>query len=177
MSEYLSIPSAQATLDFELTSSKASKYDTSHSMKPLSPLARELVKLSSPGICPACEIRTSLRILRQLNKPWRSTTKRYASTVSVTAVNAQRDVPPKFQKLHRALNELKENALSYVNISKLQLALRGLESTSPVTRIAGELDRLLCWLVLPNLRCSAWCQQSEISKDTSAPSHRRRAQR
>jgi hypothetical protein len=103
-------------------------------MRP-SPLVCELAKLSSPSICPSCEIRTSLRIQRHLQQPsFRN--KRFASTVSVTAVNAERDVPHAFRELHQALDRLKKDALSYVNISRLQLALRGLESTSPVTRIA-----------------------------------------
>ena len=96
-------------------------------------LARELIKLSSPGICRGCEIRTSLRILRHLRQP---SSLRHASTVSITAVNAERDVPSAFKDLHQALDRLNKDALSYVNISKLQLALRGLESTSPITRIA-----------------------------------------
>lgn len=120
-------------------------------MKATSSLARELIKLRSPGICRGCEIRTSLRIIRHLRKP---SVFRHASTVSVTAVNAERDVPRAFKELHQALDRLKKDALSYVNISKLQLALRGLESTSPVTRIAvlglnnqkaaRSLARLLC---------------------------------
>jgi len=102
-------------------------------MKASRSLARELIKLTSPGICRGCEIRTSIHILRHLGRP---SSFRHASTVSLTAVNAARDVPPALRELHQALDRLKKDALSYVNISKVQLAVRGLESTSPVTRIA-----------------------------------------
>lgn len=61
---------------------------------------------------------------------------RHASHTSYTAVNAQNDIPPKLKALHAALEGLKKDAVNYVNISRLGLALRSLESSRPTIRIA-----------------------------------------
>ncbi|KAF9633124.1 hypothetical protein BFW01_g4018 [Lasiodiplodia theobromae] len=66
-----------------------------------------------------------------------TTRRRHAATLaSRTAINAPLDVPPRLKELHQALDALKSDAASYVNLSRLQLALRGLESEDPVVRVA-----------------------------------------
>ncbi|OJD33373.1 serine threonine protein phosphatase 2b catalytic subunit protein [Diplodia corticola] len=59
-----------------------------------------------------------------------------AALASRTAINAPLDVPPRLKELYQALDVLKSDAASYVNFSRLQLALRGLESEDPVVRVA-----------------------------------------
>jgi hypothetical protein len=60
--------------------------------------------------------------------------------VSPTAINARPNIPEKNKQLYNALSELSGKAESYVNISRLQLALRGLASADAVTRVAGMLN-------------------------------------
>ena len=107
----------------------------------LSTLAR------SPFICPVCSHRKAFSVkahtLRthqfpsrrpQLSKPRTAST-----TASVTAVNAKREIPPAFQELYASLKALETEAGVYVNTSQLHLALRGVESENPVTRVAGQI--------------------------------------
>ncbi|KAF1822959.1 uncharacterized protein K489DRAFT_357180 [Dissoconium aciculare CBS 342.82] len=55
---------------------------------------------------------------------------------SKTAVNAPSPVPPALRELHQRLSHLQEDASSYINLSQLQLALRSLEGSDPVIRVA-----------------------------------------
>lgn len=52
-------------------------------------------------------------------------------------VNATRNTPPRFKELHSALEGVGETAATHVNLSRLHLAQRGLESERPVIRVAG----------------------------------------
>src|SRR5690349_3916057 len=62
---------------------------------------------------------------------------RHASTlVSSTAVNATKQIPEAYRNLHEALGDVKKKASAHVNLSRLQLALQGIESESPTTRVA-----------------------------------------
>jgi hypothetical protein len=62
---------------------------------------------------------------------------RSASThVSPTAINLRPNIPPRNQELHNALSKLNDAAETYVDISRVQLALRGLEAQDAVTRVA-----------------------------------------
>lgn len=62
---------------------------------------------------------------------------RSASThVSPTAINLRPNIPSKNKELHDALSALSGAAETYVNISRLQLALRGLAAQDAVTRVA-----------------------------------------
>ena len=98
-------------------------------------------------ICPSCAFSRTLitnkvtvpsRQTPQLNRPSR----RHASTVaSATAINAPVDVPIAFKDLHESLQKLKNDAAVYTNLSRLQLALRGLESRNAVVRVAGTKPR------------------------------------
>lgn len=121
----------------------------------------------SPFICPICRHRKALSIkvhtfrvrqssihLRELSKPRTAST-----TASVTAVNAKKEIPSVFQELYASLKALEAKAGVYVNTSQLQLALKGVESENPVTRIAGQIYSPSC---LPdsssNARNSSWTQ-------------------
>ena len=120
--------------------------------------------IRSPYVCRACRYRKTLSIkahtwnVRQspveLCKPRTAST-----TASVTAVNAKKDIPYAFQALHASLKALETEAGVYVNTSQLQLALRGVESENPVTRIAGQID-FSPWSVnlYTNSRNSPWTQ-------------------
>ncbi|KAJ9661522.1 hypothetical protein H2198_001902 [Neophaeococcomyces mojaviensis] len=84
--------------------------------------------------CPSC---STLQLSDRNQTPRkRRRTERYASTLSTTAVNGSRPIPERYQPLHTALSEVKVKASAHVNLSRLQLALQGLESEKPVTRIA-----------------------------------------
>jgi hypothetical protein len=62
---------------------------------------------------------------------------RFASAqVSPTAINVRPNVPPRNEELYKALSELSVIAEQYVNLSRVQLALRGLEAEDVVTRLA-----------------------------------------
>jgi hypothetical protein len=65
---------------------------------------------------------------------------RSASThVSPTAINLRPHIPPRNKGLYDALSALSGAAETYVNISRLQLALRGLAAQDAVTRVAGTV--------------------------------------
>ena len=55
---------------------------------------------------------------------------------SRTAINAPINIPARHRPLYDALEKLKSDVGSYVNLSRLQLALRGLERGEMVVRIA-----------------------------------------
>ncbi|KAF2626300.1 hypothetical protein BU25DRAFT_370005 [Macroventuria anomochaeta] len=62
---------------------------------------------------------------------------RSASThVSPTAINLRPNIPPRNKELYNALSALSGAAETYVNISRLQLALSGLAAQDAVTRVA-----------------------------------------
>ncbi|KAJ4377609.1 hypothetical protein N0V83_000436 [Neocucurbitaria cava] len=62
---------------------------------------------------------------------------RAASThVSPTAINLRPNIPPRNKELYDALSALSRAAETYANISRLQLALRGVAAHDAVTRIA-----------------------------------------
>ncbi|KXT11145.1 hypothetical protein AC579_4946 [Pseudocercospora musae] len=58
------------------------------------------------------------------------------SLASTTAINAPTNTPNALRELHRQLLLLQGKASSYVDLSRLQLALRSLESADPVIRVA-----------------------------------------
>lgn len=55
------------------------------------------------------------------------------------AINPGKTVPSRFKELYDSLSGVNDAAIEQVSISRLQLALRGLESEEPLIRIAGEL--------------------------------------
>ena len=65
--------------------------------------------------------------------------KRLSSTgslASTTAINAPSTVPPEYRELYQRLQVLQEAASSYTDLSRLQLALRSLETNIPTVRVA-----------------------------------------
>lgn len=65
------------------------------------------------------------------------TSRRHNGTLaSSSAINAPSTVPLEFRDLHQRLNALQDSASGFVDLSRLQLALRSLESADPVVRIA-----------------------------------------
>jgi hypothetical protein len=80
----------------------------------------------------ACRCRNALRT-SHTNLRVRS-----ASThVAPTAINLRPNIPSRNKELHDALSALSGAAETYVNISRLQLALQGLAVQDPVARVAG----------------------------------------
>ncbi|KAI9802291.1 MAG: hypothetical protein M1833_001797 [Piccolia ochrophora] len=62
---------------------------------------------------------------------------RYASTLaSSTAINATKHIPGKVRGLYNALSTLKSQAANYVNLSRVLLALRSLETEDAIVRVA-----------------------------------------
>ncbi|GIZ47774.1 hypothetical protein CKM354_001085700 [Cercospora kikuchii] len=74
--------------------------------------------------------------LRQRNTFSRSS-RSYASLASSTAINAPTSIPESLKPLYQSLQQLeKSSTSSYIDLARLQLALRSLESENPVIRIA-----------------------------------------
>lgn len=68
-----------------------------------------------------------------------------------TASTASVNVPPRLRELHAALNRVGDVATDRVDLSRLQLALRGLESEEPLVRVAGEfLCLFFLFLITPS---------------------------
>src|ERR1700761_4410538 len=89
--------------------------------------------------CPSCTTWRTTKPLQPvaLRRTTTRTHRRYASTVtSNTAVNGRRPIPSRYQPLYEALIDVQKKASAQVNLSRLQLALQGLESEVPVTRVA-----------------------------------------
>ncbi|KAJ9371853.1 hypothetical protein DTO282F9_3182 [Paecilomyces variotii] len=114
------------------------------------PLRRNLSRLTTDGAvfyCPSCATwRRTLSttaatraVTRRdtTSSPSYSIYRRPASTLATSsAINASKNVPPQYKDLYDALDEVREAAAEQVNLSRLQLAQRGLESETPVIRIA-----------------------------------------
>ncbi|KAH7071303.1 hypothetical protein BKA63DRAFT_517701 [Paraphoma chrysanthemicola] len=86
---------------------------------------RAIVRLSSKSCCRHASTPRSLNSVRS------------ASThVAPTAINLRPNIPARNKELHDALSALSGAAETYVNISRLQLALGGLAAQDAVTRVA-----------------------------------------
>jgi hypothetical protein len=84
---------------------------------------------------PYCRNATIARLSRPAHLRIRS-----ASThVSPTAINPRPEIPQRNVKLYNALSGLGSTAETFVNISRLQLALRGLAAQDAVIRVASKL--------------------------------------
>ena len=110
---------------------------------------RALSKATFPVICPPCRFQKVSRSVQHGIKE-RSLPQAQAysqgpefqlpvSKASIYAISAKKEIPPQLQDLHSSLSALQNDATSYINLSQLRLALRGLESKRPITRIAGML--------------------------------------
>ncbi|KAK8238660.1 hypothetical protein HDK77DRAFT_274840 [Phyllosticta capitalensis] len=101
---------------------------------------------SSAYVCPSCSLwrlgsslsRPSLAARRaQLASSLQHNRRNNGSTLaSRTAINAPLEGPARLKELHQALDALKSDATTYINLSRLQLALRSLERNDPVVRVA-----------------------------------------
>ena len=67
-----------------------------------------------------------------------SAPRKSSSPRSFTTATTISTVPSRFKELHDALSGVKDAGIEQVSVSRLQLALRGLESEEPLIRIAGE---------------------------------------
>lgn len=94
---------------------------------------------ASDKLQPLCSLQPlrSLHPLRSLRSLRTTQTRLLSQLAPVTSVGAPR-IPAAFQDLHGALKELEHSAINYANLSKLSLALRGLESDNATVRVAGE---------------------------------------
>ena len=102
------------------------------------PVSYRTVKTLSEGrhICPSCSLwQVSQSPLRARTS--RPPVRRVSYVASSTAISATKDVPPRFEELYVALKGVKKKAAAQVSLSRLDLALQGLESDNPVIRIAG----------------------------------------
>lgn len=108
--------------------------------------------LDSTGVfyCPSCSTwrrALSTRASRndkleaaRRNPHFPATTRTRRFTTS-PAISAGKTVPPRFKELYDALSGVKDAAIEQVSVSRLSLALRGLESEEPLIRVAGEYLR------------------------------------
>ncbi|KAJ9639900.1 hypothetical protein H2199_006133 [Coniosporium tulheliwenetii] len=114
------------------------------SAAPFSRLARR--KPLDLFFCPACSIwrlsrpppppRATPPRIPQIHRLTPRSRRKASSLASSTAINAPIEVLPKYKEVYSALERLKTDAGSYVNLSRLQLALRGLEGHDAVVRVA-----------------------------------------
>lgn len=87
---------------------------------------------SSTGLVKFGTLRRTARLLQlPLSGAFRSFT-------TSSAITAGKTAPPRFKPLYDALSGIQGAAIEQVSISRLQLALRGLESDAPLIRIAGK---------------------------------------
>ncbi|KAI9930052.1 hypothetical protein ASPWEDRAFT_48229 [Aspergillus wentii DTO 134E9] len=97
--------------------------------------------LNSGGVfyCPSCTTWRRTLSTRSSIVPRRRPSSSNLPThrpLATSVVNAARNVPPRFKELYEALNRVGDTATEQVNLSRLQLALRGLESEAPLIRVA-----------------------------------------
>lgn len=106
--------------------------------------------VSSVLYCPSCAISRRTLSTRSSRGIETDTVRRSARSPNIITASSSRaftnssvitakSVPPRFKELHAALEGVKDAALEQVNLSRLQLALRGLESEAPLIRVAGKL--------------------------------------
>lgn len=67
-----------------------------------------------------------------------TSTRSFRPVTSSPFITAGKTVPPRFRELYDALSGVQDAAIEQVSITRLQLALRGLESEAPLIRAAGE---------------------------------------
>lgn len=104
--------------------------------------------------------------------------KRFTSTLaSATAVNATKSIPPQNRDLYQALNDLRKKAPGQVSLSRLQLAIQGLESEHPTARAAllgvnvPAIARRLIRLLLADASISQQDWETRLLGDESEQVH------
>jgi hypothetical protein len=109
----------------------SSSKSAAHSLDRL--LDRSLARLLYSPSC--TKLRAKPRAKFSSNTPQHH--RRHASTLtSSTAINGTKPIPHRYRALHAALLDVQKTASAHINLSRLQLALQGLESESPPTRVA-----------------------------------------
>ena len=104
---------------------------------------------NTPFVCPTCHFRALSLIPPRPRPEWAITqpqpsgSKRASTVAPVSIVDAVKQIPPVAKELHESLTILEKDASIYTSLSQLQLALRGLESETPITRIASTCHALL----------------------------------
>lgn len=125
-----------------------------------SALQKSLLRpLDSSGVfyCPSCAAwrralstrtganRTSIEKTALARRPTRAVASSliipFRPFTNSSVITVGKTVPPRLKELYDALSGVQEAAIEQVNITRLQLALRGLESETPLIRIAGECFR------------------------------------
>lgn len=99
---------------------------------------RRLQLAESFFFCPSCSrvrLSPSTASRRQISSQRSAATPTFASS---SAVNATKNVPERFSELYKALKSVGDSASNHVNVSRLQLVLRSLETETPVIRVAGR---------------------------------------
>ncbi|KIW99377.1 uncharacterized protein Z518_11365 [Rhinocladiella mackenziei CBS 650.93] len=87
--------------------------------------------------CPSCTAwRTTKPLQSSLRRAFRSARQSASTLSSGTAVNATKNIPTRYKALYEALGDVRKKASAQVNLSRLQLALQGLEFEIPTTRVA-----------------------------------------
>ncbi|PLB45948.1 hypothetical protein P170DRAFT_390298 [Aspergillus steynii IBT 23096] len=107
----------------------------------LSRSLRRVQGSSSDLPCPSCAtFRRALSTRRSANISDGNRQSSWAASprpsTTPTVIHSGRQVPPRLRELYEALNQVKNVATEQVNLSRLQLALRGLESEVPLIRVA-----------------------------------------
>lgn len=119
-----------------------------------SSISKSLSRPSDNGLifyCPSCSIwRRNLATRPRGNLTPRRDQQHLPSSPLIPSVNvcrrqlatpslvsSRKNVPERFRGLYEALNRVRDATPEQVNISRLQLALRGLESEVPLIRVAG----------------------------------------
>ena len=135
-------------------------------MPPRLPLRARILQQAEPYICRSCLLKapvseqarlaektrhnstsshrptpraTGSTRIRDVSNASRRASRRYASNgslASTTAINAPTSVPPAYRELHQRLLALQDTASGYVDLSRIQLAVRSLETSDPVIRVA-----------------------------------------
>jgi hypothetical protein len=96
-------------------------------------------RIQVPFTCPSCTLFRALarHCLRRRVAVLQSQRRRHASTfASPATVNKPIDVAADKKELYLALEALKKDAAPFVNLSRLQLALRSLEGEGSKVRVA-----------------------------------------
>jgi hypothetical protein len=98
------------------------------------------VDFQSLFFCPSCTVwrktRPSLRTATRLRPRQITRRDHYSTATSTTAINGRREIPSEFKPLYDALVDVERTASAQINLSRLKLALQGLETETPTTRIA-----------------------------------------
>ena len=120
----------------------------------------------SISLCSSCSrLRAPVKGRREGSSPQQLPRHGFRSQ-STTAISATKDIPPHWKRVHKSLERLKKHASSYVDLSRLQLALQGLETSKPTIRIGRTYmnhillsSQILTWALVLGLKDFALVRQ------------------